>query len=61
MPTLGDYRKLSISLFGEDSKATKYLDEKIKEQGEGQEVIAEESQVMYLLVHLHSQDEEKKL
>lgn len=48
--TLGEYRKLAAAVFGEDSGAVKFLDEKIKEQGEDEEVIADEGQVIYLLM-----------
>ena len=53
--TLGNYRGMSLIVFGEDSAATKYLDEKIAESpnGENEEVIADESQMVYLLVSLH--------
>lgn len=49
--TLGNYRKLSAAVFGEESKAVEYLDAKIKESphGEDEEVIAAESQMIYLL------------
>ena len=51
--TLGNHRKLAVAAFGEDSAAVKFLDEKIKEQGEDEEVIQDESQVMYLLANIH--------
>ena len=49
--TLGIYRKMAVAVFGEDSKAVKFLDEKIKDSPDGQneEVIANESQMVYLL------------
>lgn len=49
--TLGNYRKMAVAVFGEDSKAVKFLDEKIKDSPDGQneEVIANESQMVYLL------------
>ena len=55
--TLGNYRKLSALFFGEDSKATRYLDEKIAEQGEDEEVIVDERQVVALLGSIHLQGE----
>lgn len=50
--TLGTYRKLAAALTGEDSPATKMLDEKIKEQGEDMEVIQDESQMMFLILQM---------
>ena len=49
--TLGNYRALAAIFFGEDSKAVKFLDEKIAESPNGadEEVIADESQMVYLL------------
>lgn len=54
--TLANYRKLAAAFFGEDSPAVKYLDEKIKEQGENEEVIAAEEQVIQVLLRLHTGD-----
>ena len=50
--TLGNYRKLVIALFGQESKAVKFLDGKIDQSpnGENEEVIVDESQMIYLLV-----------
>ena len=48
--TLGTYRKIAAALTGEDSPATKMLDEKIREQGEDTEVIMHESQMLMLIV-----------
>ena len=49
--TLGNYRKLAIAVFGADSKAVKFLDDTIAESpnGEAEEVIADEGQMVYLL------------
>ena len=49
--TLGNYRKLSVAFFGEKSEAVKFLDDKIAESPNGadEEVIVEESQMIYLL------------
>ena len=49
--TLGNYRKLATVFFGPDSKAVKFLDDKIAESpnGENEEVIADEGQMVYLL------------
>ncbi len=56
--TLGEYRKLTVALLGEDSPAVKFLDERIAESPDGDkdEVIAAESQMMYLLVNIHSNE-----
>ena len=50
--TLGTYRKIAAALTGEDSPATKMLDDKIKEQGEDMEVIQQESQMLFLIVQM---------
>lgn len=49
--TLGNYRKLCVIFFGEKSDATAFIDKKIAEDpdGENGEVIADESQMLYLL------------
>lgn len=56
--TLGEYRKLCVIFFGEDSHATKYFDKLIKESpnGENEEVITEESQMILLVSQLAAQD-----
>jgi hypothetical protein len=55
MRTLGDYRALSELTFGEQSAATKFLDNKISKSpnGKDERVIVEESQMLYLLCSLH--------
>jgi diacylglycerol kinase family enzyme len=50
--TLGTYRKIAAALTGEDSPATKLLDDKIKEQGEDAEVIQHESQMLFLIARM---------
>lgn len=49
--TLGNYRKLARVIFGNDSKAVKFLDDKIADSpnGENEEVIADERQMVHLL------------
>lgn len=49
--TLGNYRRFASAVFGQDSKAVKFLDDKIAESpdGEKEEVIAAESQMIHLL------------
>lgn len=51
--TLGNYRKMCVALLGADSGAVAFLDERIKEQGEDEEVIADESQMVFLLMQEH--------
>jgi hypothetical protein len=55
--TLGNYRKMCALFFGEDSKATSYLDEKISRSliGEGEEIIANEGQIIQLLMQIDFQ------
>ena len=50
--TLKTYRQIAVAMGGEDTAATKFFDNKIKEstKGEDEVVIAEESQMMYLIV-----------
>ena len=56
--TLGTYRQLTVALFGEDSKAVKFLDDKIDSSTyrENEEVLAPESQMLYLLTNIHFQE-----
>jgi hypothetical protein len=53
--TLGNYRKLTAAVFGSDSKAVAFLDEKIKSEPEGEnaEVLVEEGQTIALLASIH--------
>jgi hypothetical protein len=51
--TLGGYRKLTASIFGGESAAVVWLDEKISAQGEDEPVLAAESQMVYLLTSIH--------
>lgn len=52
--TLKEYRKLASIVFGEGSKAVEFLDDKIKESanGEDEEVLADEGQMVMLLSSL---------
>ena len=52
--TLGSYLKLCNIFFGEDSVQAKFINQKIatNPNGADEEVVAEESQMMYLLVNL---------
>lgn len=53
--TLGAYRALTSAIFGEDSKAVVFLDQQIAgaPNGESEEVIADESQMVGLLFGIH--------
>lgn len=52
--TLGTYRKIALVLGGEGSPAVKFFDEKIANSpnGESEEVIANETQVMHVIGQL---------
>ncbi len=52
--TLGRWMELANAVFGEDSKQSKFLQKKIDESPNGvnEEVIADESQLLYVLVNL---------
>lgn len=58
--TLGYHRKICASIFGEDSAATKFLDEKIAKQGEDAEVIVSEDQLVFALSQIHLNGDAKK-
>ncbi len=49
--TLGNYRKLAATFWGETSSAVKFLDTKIAESpnGENEEVLADETQMIQVL------------
>lgn len=52
--TLGNYRKITASIFGEDDPAVKFLDERIAESpnGKNEEVITVESQMIQLILSI---------
>jgi len=52
--TLENYLNLSKMVFGSDSKAVKYLEDKIAKEGPKSEVIADELQVVYALTQIHA-------
>lgn len=56
--TLGNYRKMAAAVFGKDSKATKFLDDKISNSPNGvnEEVVQDERQMICLLGTLHVGD-----
>jgi hypothetical protein len=53
--TLGAHRKMAVAVFGKDSPAVKFLDKKIAESpdGEKEEVIVPEEQLVMLLGQIH--------
>ena len=51
--TLGNWHKMSSAVFGPDSRATEFLQKKIDEQGPDEEVIADEAQLIQVLVTIH--------
>jgi hypothetical protein len=53
--SLGEYLRICTAIFGEDSPATKFIAEKIKDSpnGEMEEVIADERQMVWLLTKMH--------
>ena len=52
--TLGSYLKLCLAVFGKDSPQVRFIMDKVAESPNGihEEVVAEESQMLYLLVNL---------
>lgn len=52
--TLGSYLKLCLAFFGKESPQVKFIMDKIatSPNGANEEVVAEESQMMYLLINL---------
>lgn len=55
--TLKNWRDLAAVTWGEDSAAVKLLDDRIAEEGENAEVIADEGQFIHLL---HSTDKQSR-
>jgi len=60
--TLGTYKKMAVALFGEDSKIAKFFNDKIAESpnGENEEVIQHESQMLYLIMHMGLKEQEEE-
>ena len=54
--TLGNYRKLASVFFGKNSKAVKFLDDKIttSKNGDKEEVLTDETQMIRLLFEISS-------
>jgi len=59
--TLGSYLKLTVLVFGPESPAVTYLKEQIAEApaGEEEEVLAAESQMLYVISEIHSKGYKK--
>lgn len=55
--TWGEYRKLSVIFFGENSKEVRFVDKEIARapNGADEEVIADETQVIYLITNAPKQ------
>jgi hypothetical protein len=51
--TLGEYRDLAAAIYGEQSGAVKFLEERIASQGRDMQVLADESQMLFLLQAMH--------
>ena len=51
--TLGNYKLLSVPLFGPESKAIEYLDQKIAKYGPDEPVLQDERQMLQLLCAIH--------
>lgn len=60
--TLENYIKMSKAVFGADSPATKFLEEKAANAPDGikEEVIAPETQVVMLLMKTHARESDTK-
>lgn len=60
--TLGNYLNLTKMFFGETSPAVKFLQDKIDKSpmGAEEEVIADESQMLHLLVTTHNNGAENR-
>lgn len=51
--TLDNWHMLSKAMFGPESQATKFLQEKIDKQGPDEEVIVAEDQLLIALTQIH--------
>ena len=47
--TLGEYYKICLALFGEESQATIFIKNKIKEEGEDMKVVVSDASMRQLL------------
>lgn len=48
--TLGNYKTMAESVFGSNSGAIRFLDKKIKKEGKDAEVLADEGQMIQVLI-----------
>jgi hypothetical protein len=55
--TLGSYLKLCTLFFGEDSAQARFIQHKVNQYGLDEEVVAEESQMLYLLTNMEEGQE----
>jgi hypothetical protein len=51
--TLGNWHALCLAVFGADSPATAFIAEKMAEQGPDMQVLADERQMLMVLIDLH--------
>lgn len=58
--TLGNWLALSEACFGKDSSAVKFLQEKVDEQGMDEPVIADERQMLAVLMSMVAADIKKE-
>jgi hypothetical protein len=60
MATLGYHLKMCKLVFGENSKATQFIEKKIAEapNGENEDVVADESQIIMVLQALNAQPDQ---
>lgn len=59
--TLGNWYKLCAAVFGAESSPTKFIEKKMRDQGEDQEVIADEGQLLMVLGKMFVDEQEKKI
>lgn len=54
--TLKSYKELAEATFGKESAAVRFLDKKIASSpnGENEEVMADEGQMIYVLLNIHT-------
>jgi hypothetical protein len=50
--TLGNWYNICLFVFGEDSKATAFIKDKLDAQGADEEVLSDEQQLMYALTQI---------
>jgi hypothetical protein len=55
--TLENYYNLCLAIFGDESKATRFIKAKMEKQGKKMEVIQDERQMVFLLGRLHLGEE----